>query len=237
MQLAVGAGAQAGGVGLELAHHQVAEAGELHLADGPQAGQGHADAAADDARLGQRRVDHALRAELVEQALGHAEDAAVDGHVLAQHQHRLVLLPSPACRARLMAWTMLSLAMLGLPRDVGQEVGVLLAGSGRARCRRRGRRARPGPGPWGPRTPARRPRPRALTSASRASSCSSSHQPLPVSQVRGAQQRLLGPGALLVLLAAVLLGVVGGGVHHQAVGDGLDEGGAVAARARGRGPR
>ena len=37
------------------------EVGELHLGDRPQALDGRADRAADDRRLGQRRVHHALR--------------------------------------------------------------------------------------------------------------------------------------------------------------------------------
>ena len=56
-------------------------------AHGPQAVERHADRRADDAVLGERRVDHALGAELVEQALGRAEHAAGLADVLAQHQH------------------------------------------------------------------------------------------------------------------------------------------------------
>ena len=48
---------------------------------------GEADRGADDARLGQRGVEHALVAELGLQALGDAEDAAERADVLAHEQH------------------------------------------------------------------------------------------------------------------------------------------------------
>ena len=44
------------------------EVGELHLADGAQPDDGRADRGADDRRLGQRRVHHAVGAELVLEA-------------------------------------------------------------------------------------------------------------------------------------------------------------------------
>src|SRR6056297_508736 len=59
----------------------VDEAHELNLGDGAEAVGGHADGGTDDARLRQRRVDHAVVAELVVEALGRAEDAAVLAHV------------------------------------------------------------------------------------------------------------------------------------------------------------
>ena len=62
------------------------EVGELHLGDGPIATQRRADADADDGRFGDRRVDHAHLAELVVEALGDAERAAVGADILAQHE-------------------------------------------------------------------------------------------------------------------------------------------------------
>ena len=52
---------------------------------GTQAVERHADGGADDAALGERRVDDAVVAELVPQALRHAEDAADLADVLAEH--------------------------------------------------------------------------------------------------------------------------------------------------------
>jgi hypothetical protein len=63
---------------------------------GHEAVQRHADGRADDAALGERRVDHAVVAELVVEALGHAEDAADLADVLAQHDDARVVGASPA---------------------------------------------------------------------------------------------------------------------------------------------
>ena len=63
------------------------EIGKLHLGNGPVAAHRRADADADDGRLGNRRVDDARLAELLEQPLGHAEGAAVRADVLAEHEH------------------------------------------------------------------------------------------------------------------------------------------------------
>ena len=52
---------------------------------GPQAVDGGADRGADDHRLGQRRVDHPLVAELGPQAVGREEHAALLADVLAEH--------------------------------------------------------------------------------------------------------------------------------------------------------
>ena len=46
--------------------------------------------AADDRRLGERRVDHAPGAELLLEAERHLERAAVDADVLADHEDALV---------------------------------------------------------------------------------------------------------------------------------------------------
>ena len=60
-------------------------------ATGRRPGRGHADRDAADREFGERRVDHALRAEALEQALGGAKDAAVDPDVLAEHDHARIL--------------------------------------------------------------------------------------------------------------------------------------------------
>ncbi len=57
---------------------------ELDLGHRAQAVERHADRGADDAGLGERRVDHAVGAELVEQARGRAEHAAELADVLAE---------------------------------------------------------------------------------------------------------------------------------------------------------
>src|SRR5262249_50775191 len=49
-----------------------------------------ADGRADDGRLRDRRVDDPALAELLDQAVGHLERAAVDADVLAQQEHALV---------------------------------------------------------------------------------------------------------------------------------------------------
>ena len=60
------------------------EVGELDLGDGHEAVERHADGGADDAALGERRVDDAVVAELVAEPLRDAEDAADLADVLAQ---------------------------------------------------------------------------------------------------------------------------------------------------------
>jgi hypothetical protein len=67
------------------------EVAELDLRHRAQAVQGHADRGADDAGLGQRRVDHAIAAELLEEAAGGAEHAAELADVLAEHDGARVL--------------------------------------------------------------------------------------------------------------------------------------------------
>ena len=74
----------------ELVEAAADEVGELHLGDRPQALDGGADRAADDRRLGQRRVHHALGAELVDEAVGHLEGAAEGPDVLAHEEDALV---------------------------------------------------------------------------------------------------------------------------------------------------
>ena len=60
------------------------EVDHAHLDHRPQAGERHADAGADDGGLADRRVDHALGAEALLQALVLPEDAAA-AEVFAEH--------------------------------------------------------------------------------------------------------------------------------------------------------
>ena len=76
------------------------EVGELHLRHGAHAHDRGARAAADDRGLGQRRVDHPPRAELLLEALGDLERAAVDADVLADHEDPLVAAHLVAKRVR-----------------------------------------------------------------------------------------------------------------------------------------
>ena len=62
------------------------EVGKLHLGDRPVTTERRADADAHDGRFGDRRVDHAHLAELVIEALGDAECAAVGADILAQDE-------------------------------------------------------------------------------------------------------------------------------------------------------
>ena len=71
----------------DLVERGVDEAVELDLHDGPVAAEGEADRGAHDAGLGERRVDHALRAELVEQSVGDAEDTAELADVLPHDEN------------------------------------------------------------------------------------------------------------------------------------------------------
>ena len=89
-EVAVGAVVDLGRLAHQLVEGRVDEVGELDLGDGPHTRQRQPDGHTDDARLGQRRVEHARLAELGEQAVGGAEDAAPRAHVLAQHHHPLV---------------------------------------------------------------------------------------------------------------------------------------------------
>jgi hypothetical protein len=66
------------------------EVGELDLRHRPDAVDGHPDRRADDQRLGQRRVKHAVATELVVEPVGGKEDAALLAHVLTQHDDRVI---------------------------------------------------------------------------------------------------------------------------------------------------
>jgi hypothetical protein len=80
-----------GELGGDLVERRVDEAVELDLADGPEAAHREPDRRADDARLGQGRVEDALGAELGVQPLRDAEDAAEGADVLAHQQDAVVL--------------------------------------------------------------------------------------------------------------------------------------------------
>ena len=67
-------------------------------ATGSQPGGGHADGDPADRELGERRIDHPLLAEFLQQALGRAEHAAVGADVLAEHHDALVLAHRPGER-------------------------------------------------------------------------------------------------------------------------------------------
>ena len=77
-------------LGHDLVERREDEVGELDLGDRPQAVDRGADRGADDHRLGQRRVDDAVVAELGPQAVGGQEHAALLADVLAQDDDRLV---------------------------------------------------------------------------------------------------------------------------------------------------
>ena len=67
-----------------------AEVRELHLGDGQEAAQRGADGNTDDARFRDGRVDDPIGAELFDEAVGHAEDAAAHADILAEEDEPLV---------------------------------------------------------------------------------------------------------------------------------------------------
>ena len=67
------------------------EVGELELDDGALAHPGGADRGADEPLLGDRRVHHAVLAELLEEAGRDAEGAAEDADVLPEQEDAVVL--------------------------------------------------------------------------------------------------------------------------------------------------
>ncbi|MNN57025.1 hypothetical protein D3C81_1719890 [compost metagenome] len=86
-ELPAGHVAQGGGGVHQRVEGEQAEVHRHHLDDRPHAAQRRTDAGGDEAQFGQRRVAHPLLAELVEQALGHREGAAVAADVLAHQEH------------------------------------------------------------------------------------------------------------------------------------------------------
>ena len=77
-------------LGHDLVEGREDEVGELDLGDRPQPVERGTDRGADDHRLRQRRVDHAVVAELGPQAVGRQEDPALPADVLAEHDDRCV---------------------------------------------------------------------------------------------------------------------------------------------------
>ncbi len=75
--------------------HELVEAArdevrELHLAHRPHPDHGRADRGADDPRLGERGVHHAIGAELLDEPVGDLERATEHADVLAHQEHALV---------------------------------------------------------------------------------------------------------------------------------------------------
>src|SRR3984957_19773924 len=83
-----GAVAHLGELADDLVERGEDEAVKLDLAHRPVAAQRQADRGADDARLGQRGIDHAMLAEVLLQSVRHPEDAAELADILA-HDHYL----------------------------------------------------------------------------------------------------------------------------------------------------
>ncbi len=76
------------------------EVAELHLDHGPEAVQGQAQGGPQRARLDDGRVAHARLAELLDEALGDLEDAAVLGDVLAEEDDAAGRAASPRAGRR-----------------------------------------------------------------------------------------------------------------------------------------
>ena len=101
------------------------------LDDRLEPGEGRADADAGEAIFGDRRVDHARRAELVEQALGHFIGALVLADLLAHDEHAGSRRISSAMASRSASRTvMLTISVPGRDFGFGARFGrrVLRAG-------------------------------------------------------------------------------------------------------------
>src|SRR6202790_3176000 len=68
------------------------EVHELELGHGAQSGESSSEGSAYDGRLRNRRIDHALGAEAVDEAIGDFEGTAVDADILAQAKDGWVAL-------------------------------------------------------------------------------------------------------------------------------------------------
>src|SRR6266699_434920 len=68
------------------------EVHELELGHGAQSGESSSEGSAYDGRLRNRRIDHALGAESVDEAIGDFEGSAIDTDVLAQTKDGWVAL-------------------------------------------------------------------------------------------------------------------------------------------------
>ena len=93
---ALGAVAQLGHLGDDLVEGGVDEAVELDLADRAVPAHGQPDGGADDAGLGERRVDDPAVAEIALESLGDPEHAAELADVLPQQDDLGVALHGPA---------------------------------------------------------------------------------------------------------------------------------------------
>ncbi len=89
---AVGTLVQLGDLRDDLVEGRIDEAVELDLAHRAVAANRQTDRGADDGRLGQRRVDDAVLAEVLLQSVGDAKDAAEATDVLAHQEDLGVLL-------------------------------------------------------------------------------------------------------------------------------------------------
>ena len=80
----------------DLVERRKHESVELDLTHRPIAAQRHADRGPDDARLGQRRIDHPVLPEVLLQSFGDPEHAAQLADVLTRQHHLRVGLQGPA---------------------------------------------------------------------------------------------------------------------------------------------
>src|SRR5947209_6391049 len=92
LKLPAGHVADVGGVVYELIEADERERPAHKLDDRPQAQRGRADAKAGESRLADRRIDHALGAELVEHSLGDLVGAVVLGDFLSHQEYILIAL-------------------------------------------------------------------------------------------------------------------------------------------------
>jgi hypothetical protein len=90
LEVAVGPIPHPSGLRDELVERRVNEVGEFDLGNGDQAVEGHADGQPHDQGFGERRVDDAPLAELIEESLGHPKHAAARADVLSQDDQALV---------------------------------------------------------------------------------------------------------------------------------------------------
>ncbi len=93
-EVAVRPVAQSSGLRDDLIERGMDEVRELDLGDREESVQRHPDRDPDDAGLRERRVDHALLAELLHPSVGDPEHAATRTHVLTEQDDALVVRPS-----------------------------------------------------------------------------------------------------------------------------------------------
>src|SRR5205807_3914269 len=68
------------------------EVHELELGDRPHSGEGGAERSSHDCRLRNRRINHASRSEVIDEAVSNLESSAVNADVFAQAEHTRVAL-------------------------------------------------------------------------------------------------------------------------------------------------